>query len=214
MKLKNYLKPEEYAQLDEYSKIFSNPIGKIVHAKRFETIHNLVKKHYSKGKKILDLCCGLCEWNMDNLDVVGLDVNHKALEMAKKYGRISKIIVSDGLKNNLPRNSFDILVNSQVLEHMKSPGDLIIEIRRLLKNKGILILAVPYDTVLSLWRPLFFVRCLWDGRIKGNKYFLKNGGHVNKFSPKSLAKLLKKHGFEILEIINDYRFTITIVAKK
>jgi 2-polyprenyl-3-methyl-5-hydroxy-6-metoxy-1,4-benzoquinol methylase len=211
----NYLNPQEYSKIDEgYNKIYNNPIGKVLHRRRFKIIRNLVKENYSFGKKVIDFGCGLCEWNINKLNVIGLDVNEKIIKRALFKGNISEGIVSDILKNNLKENSFDIVVSSQILEHFENPLELITEIRRILKKDGILILAVPYDTFFSLWRPLFFIRCFIDGTIKRSKYYLKKGGHVQKFSPKTLKKLLQKNNFQVLKIVGDCRFSLTIVAKK
>lgn len=212
--MNKYIKPEEYAELDEYAKIDDNLLGRLLHRKRFDTINNLVKKYSFKNDEILDMCCGLCEWNINKIKIKGLDINEKALEIAQKSGRIREIILTDALKNNLKDNSFNMIVSSQALEHIENPSVMLDEFKRLLKKRGILILAVPYDTFFSLIRPLMFIRYIWDGIIKKNKYFLNKGGHINQFSPKNLSVLLRKNNFRILEIINDFRFTFTIVAQK
>jgi 2-polyprenyl-3-methyl-5-hydroxy-6-metoxy-1,4-benzoquinol methylase len=214
MSKENYIKPEEYAELEEYSKIYSNVIARFLHGKRFQTINRLFRKYYASGKSAIDVSCGFCEWNIDKINIKGLDVNRKALEIAKRKGRIAEIIEADALKTGLKSESLDIVVCSQVLEHMQEPSELLKEIKRIMKKDAILIIAVPYDTLISLWKPLFFARCFIEGTIKRNKYFLKSGGHVNNFSPKTLAKLLRKNGFKILEIVNDYKFCITVVAQK
>lgn len=211
--MKNYIKPEEYVELDEYAKINDNPLGRFLHKKRFDTINKLVKKYSYKNDEILDICCGLCEWNIDKIKIKGLDVNKKALKIAQKSGRIREIILTDALKNNLADNSFNMIISSQALEHLENPSIMLKEFKRLLKKRGILVIAVPYDTFFSLIRPLMFMRYIWNGIIKGNKYFLNKGGHINHFSPKSLSILLRKNNFSILKIVNDFRFTFTIVAQ-
>jgi len=214
---KNYFEPEEYKYIDEeiYTKSHhSNILGRAFHQMRFKTTRELVRKYYIPGQKVIDICCGLCEWNTKNIKVVGLDLNKNTLNLAKKLGRISEIIIQNGLDTNLKKNSFDIIVNTGALEHIKYPSEQLKELKRILKDDGILILGVPYDTFFSLWRPLFWARCFIHGRIKGSKYFLKQGGHINKFSPKSLIGLLRSHDFKIIEIVDDYKLFLTIVAKK
>jgi len=181
------------------------------HNRRFNICHKLVKKYW-KGGAILDLCCGLCEWNKDNLKVDGLDASRELLEIAKKSGRIKKLINSNVLENKLPKNSYSLIVCTETLEHFSHPEIVIAEIYRLLKKDGIVILSVPYDTFFSLWKPMFFVRCFIEGRIKGKTYYKNGAGHVTKFSPRKLVSLLGD--FKVLEIVNNLRLNFFVVAQK
>lgn len=206
----------EYKKLGEeiYTNIYDNPLGRLIHGKRFETLRKLVKKYSSEKNRIIDMCCGICEWNTDQIKMAGLDANKNALMIAKKEGRISRAILKDAMKNGIKNESFNIIVSSQALEHINNPSKMLGEFHRILSNDGILIVAVPYDTPISLLRPLMFMRWIWNGKIKGEKYYKEKGGHVNHFSPKSLSDLLKENEFKIVEIVNDYRFVFTVVARK
>lgn len=214
---KYYFEPEEYKDLDE--KIYteahhSNILSRAFHNMRFRTTRELVRKYHVPGKQILDMCSGLCEWNTTQLDVKGLDFNQDTLNLAKQEGRISEILFGNALKNNIKDESFDMLVNTGSLEHVKYPSEMLNECKRLLKDDGILVLGVPYDTFFSLWRPMFFLRCFIHGKIKGDRYFLKQGGHINNFSPNCILGLLKSQNFKIIEVVNDYRMFFTVVAQK
>ena len=75
-------------------------------------------------------------------------------------------------------------------------------------------ISVPYDTLISLWYPLFWMRCFIYGKIKGNEYYERRGGHVNNFVPKEIVAMLERFGFKVLEIKNDARLFFTVVAQK
>jgi len=53
-------------------------------------------------------------------------------------------IVGDLHNTNLPENSFDTVVCTQVLEHVNQPFDVVKEIYRLLKLGGVCILTAPF----------------------------------------------------------------------
>lgn len=80
-----------------------------------------LRKHFSRCRYLaLDLASGDQEWDYSGLDVIG-DL-HKA---------------------PVAENQVDIVLNFQVLEHVKSPGEVIKEFYRLLKPGGRLILTAP-----------------------------------------------------------------------
>ncbi len=70
-----------------------------------------------------------------------LDLNKEALKIAKKKGL--KIILASGTKIPLKKNSVDVLLLLDVLEHVRKDNLLIKEVKRVLKKNGILILTTP-----------------------------------------------------------------------
>ena len=218
------MKDEENISLEDYQSLEDdmydaftkswNPIRKFVHTKRFDIIHNLVNKYSKKGDTIIDLACGNCNWNKDKLPIIGVDISESMLNYALSKGRLIKFYKENITKTNLPGDMADIVIATEIIEHLESPDEFLSEIRRLLKEGGIVITSVPYDTFFSLWRPLFKINCLIQGDIFGKKYFKNNGGHINLFSPKLIKNLFLQNGFNILELKNNSRFTIFIVGKK
>ena len=212
------VKIEDYQSLDAdmYDNISQSPnlIRRLFHQKRFEIAHSLVKKYYKNGYKVFDLACGNCNWNKDNIPVVGVDVSKKMLEYALKKGRIVKCINRDVLSTGVKDKTADIIVATEILEHYKKPDKLVQEIRRILKDEGIVISSVPYDTFFSLWKPLFNLHCFIQGHILGNEYFKNKGGHVNQFSPKTFKELFIQNNFEVVEMMHNKRMTLFLVAAK
>lgn len=71
--------------------------------------------------------------------VIGIDVDNLALIKAKK-NNINKnvnFIVSKENKIPFKDNSFDVVVFNQIYEHVENPEKIMIEIRRVLKKRGI-----------------------------------------------------------------------------
>lgn len=191
-----------------------NVLGNWFHGSRNHLVGVFIQKYYKKDFIILDLGCGNVLWNENNLPVIGVDVNEKYLDYNLKKGKISKKILSDISKMDLPDNFADVIVITEVLEHLTNPEKQIKEIFRILKPNGIVISSVPYDTNLSLWKPLFALQCLYQGNIKGNEYYKQKCGHINNFSKRKIAKLFINQGLKILEQYNHSFFTIFTIAQK
>ncbi len=102
----------------------------------------LLKTYCSKTGKILDIGAGtgdfLVSAKLNGWDVFGIEPNSKAKEIAKKKG-VSFVENTTVFENNY----FDIITMWHVLEHVPNLETQIIELKRVLKKNGILIIAVP-----------------------------------------------------------------------
>ena len=203
----------EYLDADFYDKLTEspNPVRRFFHNKRYEILRYMVRKHYRPGMRILDVGGATSTWNKDKIPVIGLDINKRFLEYALKKGRITGYIFGDVFKEELGKNH--IIIASEFLEHIETYPVLLGILKYSLKKNGVLIVTVPYDTGLSLWRYLFGLQCFLYGRIMGLPYYRNNGGHVNHFSPYFLKWVLERAGFRVLEEYNFMRLTITIIAE-
>ena len=191
-----------------------NPLRAWFHKRRFELVQRTVRQYYKRGNVIVDLACGNCNWNADCIPVIGVDVSGKMLQYALKKKRIVKMFVENCENVSLKNESADIVVFGEALEHMPVPEKVLKEIYRILKRGGLLICTVPYDTNISLWKPLFKIQCLIQGYILGDEYYRKECGHVNHFSPEKVRALLRRYGLHPVQTFNNWRFTIFTVAKK
>jgi 2-polyprenyl-3-methyl-5-hydroxy-6-metoxy-1,4-benzoquinol methylase len=191
-----------------------NPLRRWWNVSRQDQVAKLVKAYYHGGT-IIDLGCGDVLWNNKlKLPVLGVDLNPDALSYAHKIGRITSSLCCDiNRLIPLPDNTANLIVCSEVLEHIASPILLLNNIHRLLKINGHLIASVPYDTAFSLWQPLFALQCWWSGRVDGDKYYQQKCGHINHYSPQSFKKLLSLR-FTVEVLYSFHRLTIFAVAKK
>ena len=207
--------PEDSASFYDNQTKSANPIRSWWHKTRHKTILELVTK-YNDGGQIADLGCSNCTWNYGRTfkKVIGIDKNKAALDYAQKLGRIQQSYTCDLANTPLPNNSCSLVILSEVLEHTKSPEQVLDEAKRILDWNSYLIVSVPYDTNLSLWKPLFTLQCIYWGNIKGSKYYKQHCGHIHHFSPASLKRILEDAGFDIHKLFSIKRFTIFAVAQK
>ena len=80
---------------------------------------------------------------------------------------------------------FDLVILSQVLEHLLDPLHVLVKVRKLIKPEGVLAIAVPnVDAIL--------IKIL-----KSRSSFLGLPGHIIHFSRQGLSALLRRAGFEV-----------------
>lgn len=83
-----------------------------------------------------------------NIDYYVLDFDQKALDKAKKRGAKIEKINFDEQKISWGKEKFDIVVATEVLEHLKDPARHLLEIRRLLKDNGVFLVSLPNENML------------------------------------------------------------------
>lgn len=194
--------------------VSKNPLRKWFHLTRYKIANSLVKKMSSEEAKIVDLGCGSCDWNIDHLKLLGVDINKDLLQLAQEKNRLSDYKIADATNTGLPTGSFEIVTAFEFLEHVSDYDKVIKEAHRLLKEGGVCVISVPFDVFFSLWRPLFFMQVLLQGYIFGDVYYRKRCGHINHFSVKKIKTVFLKHGFEEEQIFVMKGFTIFGVFKK
>ncbi len=146
----------------------------------------LKQKNYGE---LLDIGCGpaffLDEAKKSGFKVTGIDLS----AWAKKYAKDNfDINVTQGTLQSahFPDRHFDVVVMNDVIEHVESPKVVLSEIRRILKNDGVIYISTPdIESVLSR-----YLRAKWWGI---NKY------HLFYFSRKTLEQLFGVVGFKKLK---------------
>lgn len=162
----------------------------------YKTILGLIRRYKIKKKMILDIGCGVGSVDFylaeEGNRVVGIDISKNAINSAIKTAKVlkkmsnPKFIVGDIEKLNF-KNKFDVVICSEVLEHLDDDENAVISIRDALKYHGILIASSP-----STNAPLYKLGLL--------KNFDQEVGHVRRYSPESLRQLIQNNGFKIIYI--------------
>lgn len=93
--------------------------------------------------------------------------------------------------HNIPfRDSiFDLILLSEVLEHLSHVNSALQELKRISKNKGLIIISTP-----TLNTPLIRVELWLHGIIGRSGKWIEY--HVKEYKLKELISLLRKHGLE------------------
>lgn len=145
-----------------------------------------------KGK-VLDIGCGkgeyLKELQIKNWETYGIDISPSAAKECKKYGL--KIFVGELIEATFPDGHFDAITMRHSIEHMHQPSEVLMEIHRILKDNGILLIEVP--NINSIEAKIF----------KEHWYQIDCPRHIYHFSPKTIKLLLNNNGFRMLQITHD-----------
>lgn len=116
------------------------------------------KQEQGNALRILEIGCGaglLCfELAHSAKIVVGIDISHFVLDFAnrvKDYLHCDNVFFQQGDAEHLAfdHDTFDVVLCSEVLEHLIEPQRALTEMRRILKKNGTLILTTPCALSLS-----------------------------------------------------------------
>lgn len=117
---------------------------------RENIVRYLFVKDIVKNKKILDAGCGtgygtIFLANSGAREVLAFDVNEQAIQYAKQHFQHENLQYNVmSLEDiQLPDKSFDIITSFEVIEHVKNPQRAIAELKRVLKDDGVLIMSTP-----------------------------------------------------------------------
>lgn len=131
-------------------------------------------KALSVNSRILDAGCGdgvYCEWLSRNgyRSIIGVDISTHILVTARRnvinWGNISVVHFAAGNLEKLPfvNASFDVVVCSQVIEHLLDERAGLNEIYRVLRSGGLLVISTDNrDNLVSRWlsMPVILIRTL------------------------------------------------------
>lgn len=150
------------------------------------------------GKRVLDIGCGngtLCRRLADSgYDVVGIEPSASGVANARAIvpeGVFYEMGVYDD-PSGVAGKDFDIVVSTEVIEHLYQPAALLEFARAKLKADGLLVLSTPYHGYLKNLLIALFNK--WD---KHHSPWW-HGGHVKFWSRKSLENYLGNNGFRVV----------------
>ena len=169
------------------------PEDQIVHLRPNHRIREKIIKKYLREAEGLVIDIGCSSGRYLNESMIGADISIEKLKKAK-----SKLLVNLDVEDYLcfRENSFDFVLFSEVLEHLRNPVKALENIFDILKPSGKLLLTTPH----KLRRSVEYeeIEPLRDYGITegthGNKYIHKN------FSKDELRELLNNAGFKIIEL--------------
>jgi 2-polyprenyl-3-methyl-5-hydroxy-6-metoxy-1,4-benzoquinol methylase len=164
-----------------------------------EMISASAKRVEGKKVRILDIGCG--NGSLSNLiaqqgyEVVGVEESESGVRIAQQSYPDCKFIAASiyDFPYQQLENSFDIIISTEVIEHLPYPRELAKVAKRCLKNDGAVILTTPYhgyfkNLVLAI-----------TGKLDKHFTVLWDGGHIKFFSVKTLSTLLLEQGFTDLQ---------------
>ena len=169
--------------------IIRNRISKEEKKKFIRNNISLIKTIKSLNiKNLIDVGCGagFLLSVLRDYKLFGVDNNNLALKQSSKF---AKVFLRDLNKKQLSINKqFDLVICHHVIEHVKSPQNLMNNIKKITKKNGYLIMGTPdFDCVMA--------------RVYKNKFrLLHDKTHISLFSLDSMKRFIRDNGFKILDI--------------
>lgn len=206
------MKKQIKKSIDFYDRNIEQYMKKTIGLQDVSWLRSFVSK-LNRGDKILDVGCGFGRDVMffleQGLDVYGIDLSAKMVEMAKEYEPQGKYFIMDVEEMSFEDNFFNGIWCSAVLYHFKKSDlhDVFTEIKRVLKKDGILYLN------LKQGKGQKFIK---DDRFGGDRRF------SSFYLEGEIKKILTAENFALLdfeisvEFEDDYKDTglIYIIARK
>ncbi len=108
-----------------------------------------IKPYILRHKSIADLGIGKGYYysgiDINGKDIVGVDLNEENLEKTRVFYPSIKILVKDIRETGLPDNFYDLVIMSQVIEHLEDYEPALKEAKRICKSGGYFLIAVPTE---------------------------------------------------------------------
>ena len=146
--------------------------------------------------KLLDIGCGngryLSALRKLGWQTYGIEQNPNSSEYARTELHLN-VETEDLLNYKYKDKFFDVITMWHSLEHLYEPIPTLKEVKRILKDDGLLVIAVP--NVDSFAAKVF----------KENWYQLEIPIHLIAFSPDSITRMLDSAGFKVKKIYYDRR---------
>ncbi len=152
-----------------------------------------------KGLRLLDMGCGngtyLSLVKSRFQEIYGCDISESALHEVQK--KDIQAVCADLNKGYIPykSDSFDTVTAMELLKHVIDPLQLLIDVKRILRSGGKLILTTPNIRYFRNLNTLLFKGVFPHTT---TDHFIWGGGHFHYFTRKDVAFLLREAGFEMI----------------
>ena len=182
------LSQEGQKYIDQYSNMVDEEYLKEEAGRREASVRILKRIEAYKPKgKLLDIGCAnglfLDEARRRGWDVAGVEVSKWAASYARERLGL-KVSIGSLHSACFPAESFDVVVMTDVIEHLIDPKGAFLEIARILKKDGIACISTP-DIASTM------------SRLLGAKWWGINKYHLFYFSKETFQKMALACGFEI-----------------
>lgn len=169
----------------------------------YPTLASTFDRYVTSGSRCLDVGCGDGSKSGKLLSqcaasYIGVDVSETAVELAQGRGLDARLI-ADATDLMVADASIDIVVCTEVFEHLFATVETCAEILRVLRPGGVLIVTVPN---VAHWRHRvdFALMGRWH---PGGDHEAADAPwrdpHIRFFTPRTMARMLARCDFEVVE---------------
>lgn len=147
------------------------------------------------------IATGKCGW------CAGVEICAEPANEARQ--RLNEVIVGDveDLKLPFPDEYFDILIMSEVIEHLRDPWTTLIKLRNHMKPGSLVMAGSPNVAHFSV------ILMLLQGRWEYTNVGIMDGTHLRWFTPSTYKKLFQDSGFEVIYVgpVSEQRRKVSLI---
>jgi len=154
-----------------------------------------------QGKRVLEIGCSRGVQSRTlvesfNCTVTGIEINPDAAEYAKRYctdvicGNVEHL----DLRRLFGAGTFDVIIFSDVLEHLNDPSSVLAKVQPLLARGGFVLASIP--NIVHAGVVMEMVRGMFDYR----EFGLLDDTHVRFFTLKAICKMFEELGYQLNHI--------------
>lgn len=165
---------------------------------RFDVLESLLHENYLAGQRWLDAGCGtgtLARWLVERKQcrVLGVDASAEMIMGCEAVPGTEFRLIKDICKLEFADGQFDGVLCSSVLEYLDSPQNGLCELRRVIKEDGLLLASVPNS---HFWTRLNQLATYWLTKPLGSKRQFSFLDHSKwSYSSETFSQLLRACGF-------------------
>ncbi len=167
-----------------------------VHPKhRLTQYHDFFVQHIGKGERVLDVGCRTGEVAFDiaqktGAKVLGIDIDRESLEIGREKHRLPNLeTIEADVYSWKPDRTFDVIVLSNVLEHLEDRSNLLRKLAQSTKAKRFLIRVPMFRRD---WRVALKKEIGVDWRLDET--------HFTEFTPETFTEEIKAAGLSIVSM--------------
>jgi ubiquinone biosynthesis O-methyltransferase len=148
------------------------------------------------GMRVLDVGCGNGSLTRElvraGCSVVGIDLSAQGIAVARRAipeARFEVLAANQAILENLAAEPFDVVVATELIEHLYDPRDFLQGCLAALRPSGQIALSTPYHGYIKN------VAVAVAGKFDYHVHPWRVGGHIKFFSRRTLSRLLVDEGF-------------------
>lgn len=136
----------------------------------------------------------------------GVEPSKKAYEYSRAVLKLDVDNIFFDANSASSLGSYDVVNMGEVLEHLPDPTGILVLVKGLIKQDGILTLVVPND-----FNPL---QLILRDHLSFSPWWVAPPHHLNYFSHESLKSLVERLGFEVIHIESTFPIDVFLMMGK
>ncbi len=187
-----------------YRPVYGEQERNYIETKIRQKAHVVFNYRNGRAGNFLDVGCGegfaMSHFQREGWTVEGIDFSSAGLMAMNPH--LADVLVTGDVFSLLQQRigeekRYDAIWLNNVLEHVAEPADLLIKLRKLLNDGGLVVVTVPND--FSKIQGL-----LMDGKHIDSPFWIALPDHLAYFNADSLLSLGKATGYSSLQVLADF----------